>query len=36
MIKKINVVTAKVDISKLQDKVAMVFAFQDAQTMKIG
>jgi hypothetical protein len=29
-------VNAKVDISKPQDKVAMVYAFQDAQIMKIG
>jgi hypothetical protein len=36
MIKKINVVNVKVGISKLQDKVAMVFASKDAQKMKIG
>lgn len=36
MTKKINVVNAKVGISKLQDKVAMVFVSQDALIMKIG
>jgi len=36
MTKKTNVVNVKVDSSKHQDKAAMEFAFQDAQTMRIG
>jgi hypothetical protein len=36
MIKKINVVNAKVDSSEPQVKDAMVFVFQDVLKMKIG